>query len=129
MSAPFLRSYVFMARLYFFSMDILLFFYFSSGLGCHGNKVGYLVGFHLCCLASYGSLCSEQTWWMLHTYRCLILCSFLSVFGSESPGTAEAALHKLALILLSNGHPRGYNLFCDLSFKKEDATLNRIIFH
>ena len=62
---------VFLAQIFF--RDILLFFYFSSGLGCHGNKVGYLAGFHLCCLASYGSLSSEQTWWMLHTYRCLIL--------------------------------------------------------
>lgn len=112
-----------------FSIYILLFFYFSSGLGCHGNKVGYLVGFHLCCPVLYGSVCSEQAWWMLHIYRCLIFISFLSVFGGESPGTVKAALHKLVLILFSNGHPCVSHLVCDLSFKKEDATLKRIIFH
>lgn len=55
--------------------------------------------------------------------------SFLSVFGSESPENVKAALHKLALILLSNGHPHVSHLVCDLSFIKEDVILKRIIFH
>lgn len=54
--------------------------------------------------------------------------SFLSVLGSYSPETAEAALHKLAFILLSNGLHHMSHLFCDLSFKKDTAPLERFLF-
>lgn len=53
--------------------------------------------------------------------------SFLSVLGSYSPETTEAALHKLAFILLSNGHHHMSHLFCDLSFKKDIDPLERFL--
>lgn len=53
--------------------------------------------------------------------------SFLSVLGSYSPETAEAALCKLASIFLSNGHHRMSHLLCDLSFKKDTAPFERCL--
>lgn len=98
MSASFFNPVGIHSTDFFFSRGILLFFYFSSGLGCHGNKVGYLARFHLCCLASCGSLSSEQTWWMLNTYRCLILyflleCAWQLLSWDSWSSTSQTGIH------------------------------------
>lgn len=84
-----------------FPKDTLL-FCFSSGWGYHGNKVGHLTGVHLCCLASYGSLSSEQIWWMRHTYRwrlsdLFLDCAWQPLSWDSKGSTSQTGIHPSSL--------------------------------
>lgn len=103
-------------RRYSWHRGILLFSYFSAGLGCHGDKVSYLAGFHLC---KHGRRGTRTGVWLQVT--------FLKVPGCSSPGPAKP-LFTSWHVLLSHVHRHMSHLLCDLSFKKDTAPLERFLF-